>query len=193
MSGYPDNNPKTTIGVTKAPLHLVPPSASYFLADAFADGARKYGPYNWREHKVSASVYVAAAKRHIDAWWDGEDLSADANVEHMAHAMACMAIILDAKSVGMLNDDRPALGAAALLQAQYAARKPEQYGELIPHARAAEILRDMTLARIEQDDDAPGEYQSVHEIQYGAGGEVIDVTKGPHVPNLPCAISGDPS
>lgn len=30
-------------------------------------------------------------------------------------------------------------------------------GEVIPHALAAEILRDMTIARIEADDDTPGE------------------------------------
>lgn len=120
MNGYPDDNPKTAIGVTKVPLHLVPPSASHHLALAFKDGAAKYGPYNWRDHKVSASVYVAAAKRHIDAWWDGENLSPDAGVEHLAHAMACMAIILDAASVAKLNDDRPTCGASPRMQAEYA-------------------------------------------------------------------------
>lgn len=119
-TSYPDDNPKTTIGVTKVPLHLVPPSAKHYLALAFKDGAKKYGPYNWREKKVSASVYVAAAQRHIDAWWDGEDLSEDAAVEHLAHAMACMAIVLDAKSIGMLNDDRPFKGASPQLQKEFA-------------------------------------------------------------------------
>lgn len=136
MTGYPDSNPKTAIGATKVPLHLVPPSASHHLALAFKDGAAKYGPYNWRDHKVSASVYVSAAKRHIDAWWDGENLSADAKVEHLAHAMACMAIILDAASVGMLNDDRPTAGAASALQATYATP------QVIPHEVAKLMQRD---------------------------------------------------
>ena len=70
---YPDNNPKTALGILKVPLHLVPPSAKHYLALAFKDGAAKYGPYNWRDKTVSSSVYVAAAGRHIDAWWDGED------------------------------------------------------------------------------------------------------------------------
>jgi hypothetical protein len=118
---YPDDNPKTAIGATKVPLHLVPPSSTHYLALAFKDGAAKYGPYNWRDQKVSASVYYGAAKRHMDAWWDGENLSADARVAHLAHAMACCAIILDAASVGMLNDDRPTAGAAARLQAEFAA------------------------------------------------------------------------
>lgn len=33
---------------------------------------------------------------------------------------------------------------------------PLPSGEVIPHARAAEILRDMTIERAERDDDAPG-------------------------------------
>ena len=123
---YPDNNPKTAVGVSKAPLHLVPPSATHYLALAFKDGAAKYGPYNWRDKTVSSSVYIGAVKRHIDAWWDGEDLSTDANVEHLAHAMACLAIILDAKSVGKLNDDRPTKGAASRLQSEFAAPVPKQ-------------------------------------------------------------------
>lgn len=117
---YPDDNPKTVIGITKVPLHLVPPCATHHTAMAFADGAKKYGPYNWREKRVSASVYLSAAKRHLDAWWDGEDLSQDAKVHHLGHVMACCAIILDGMSIGMLNDDRPPKGAASKLQEEYA-------------------------------------------------------------------------
>lgn len=116
---YPDDNPKTAIGVTKAPYHLVPPSGIHHTAAAFADGAKKYGPYNWREKRVSASVYYAAALRHLTAWWDGEDVSRDALVHHLGHVMACCAILLDGMSIGMMNDDRPVKGAAADLQDKY--------------------------------------------------------------------------
>jgi len=119
MSSYPDGNPKTAAGATKVPLHLVPPSATHYLALAFKDGAEKYGAYNWRVKGVSASVYIAAAMRHLDAYRDGEDVSRDALVHHLGHVMACCAIVLDAASVGMLNDDRPTKGAAASLQAGY--------------------------------------------------------------------------
>lgn len=122
--GYPDNNPKTSIGMKKVPLDLVPPSASFYLAKAFANGAGKYGPYNWRENGISSSVYYAAAKRHLDAWWDGEDLANDSKIEHVAHAMACCALILDSASVGKLNDNRPPKGAAARLQEEYNEENP---------------------------------------------------------------------
>lgn len=103
----PDNNPKTRFGIKKTPLHLVPPAAVKAEAEAFADGANKYGPYNWREKGVSASVYIAACKRHLDDWWDGQQRASDSGVHHLGHARACLAIIIDAETFGNLNDDRP--------------------------------------------------------------------------------------
>jgi hypothetical protein len=47
--------------------------------------------------------------RHIEAWFNGEQQAQDSHVHHLAHAMACMAILLDAEACGMLNDDRPPL------------------------------------------------------------------------------------
>lgn len=118
-AAYPDNNPKTVIGATKVPLHLVPPSSTHYLALAFEDGGKKYGPYNWRDLAVSSETYYGAAKRHMDAWWDGEDIAQDSKVHHLAHAMACFAIILDAMSVDKLVDNRPSPGASPRLQEEY--------------------------------------------------------------------------
>jgi len=128
---YPDDNPKTAIGVSKAPYHLVPPAAIHHTAMAFADGARKYGPYNWRDKTVSSSVYYSAAMRHLTAWWDGEDLSEDAKVHHLGHVMACMAILLDAESVGKMNDDRPTKGAVAELQSAYANKEKDSGSKIV--------------------------------------------------------------
>lgn len=116
---YPDNNPKTAVGAKKVPLHLVPPSAKHFLAEALANGASKYGPYNWRDAAISVSVYKAAMERHMDAFWDGEDYAQDSGVHHVAHAMTCCALILDAMTIGKLVDDRPTAGASAQLQKEW--------------------------------------------------------------------------
>jgi hypothetical protein len=153
MSGYPDNNPKTAIGATKVPLHLVPPSATHYLALALADGAAKYGPYNWRDAPISLSVYVSAAKRHIDALWDGEDFASDSGIHHAAHAMACMALILDARTIGRLNDDRPTKGAAALLQREYL---------LVSEQRAREMQRDAVVPPDDDEGPAPAELPREH-------------------------------
>lgn len=123
LGPFPDNNPKTRVGALKVPLHLVPPSAKHFLALALANGAAKYGAYNWRDEKISVSVYKGACERHLDAFWDGEELAPDSGVHHLAHAMACLALMLDAMTIGKLNDDRPAKGMASALQTNYALSK----------------------------------------------------------------------
>lgn len=113
---YPDNNPKTAVGAKKLPLENVPPSAMHALAEAFADGAKKYGSYNWRTRTVSSSVYYGAALRHLQAWWDGEEVAEDTLINHLHHAMACLSILIDANSIGKLNDNRPPKGAASKMQ-----------------------------------------------------------------------------
>ena len=119
VASYPDNNPKTLVGASKIPLHLVPPSAKYYLAQALKNGADKYGAYNWRDAAISVSTYKAAMERHMDAFWDGEDFAEDSGVHHVAHAMACAALILDALSIDKLVDDRPTKGASSRLQQEY--------------------------------------------------------------------------
>ena len=114
-----DNNPKSRVGALKIPLHLVPPSARHYLALALENGAKKYGPYNWREEPISMSTYYGALNRHMDAWWDGEDVDSDSGIHPVAHAMACCALILDALSIGKLIDDRPSKGAVPKLQEEY--------------------------------------------------------------------------
>lgn len=132
---YPDDNPKTRFGLEKIPLHLVPPSAIHALANAFADGAQKYGPFNWREKKISATVYYAAALRHLTAWYDGEENARDSGKSHLDHALACIAMIIDGKSVGKLNDNRPPKGAAAEMQELYGLPKKRytaaDFGEVV--------------------------------------------------------------
>jgi hypothetical protein len=116
---YPDNNPKTAFGAKKLPLELVPPSAVHALAEAFSDGAKKYGPYNWRDKTISSSIYYGAALRHLSSWWDGENIATDSGIHHLHHALACIAMLIDGASVGKLNDNRPTKGAAAEMQRKW--------------------------------------------------------------------------
>lgn len=100
-------NPKDAIGRTKLDLGLVPDTLEIFAATAFAEGADKYGPYNWRRAQVATSVYHSACKRHLKKWWNGQDLDEKTKVHHLANAIACLAIILDAAVCETLVDDRP--------------------------------------------------------------------------------------
>lgn len=107
----PDDNPKTVFGVAKPGVHAIPPSALLYLGQAMEDGRKKYGLMNWRTDRVSASTYYnAMAARHLPAFWDGEDVAADSKIHHLAHVMACCAILIDAIETGQLNDDRPVKG-----------------------------------------------------------------------------------
>lgn len=99
-------NPKDAIGSDKLPLHLFPAVARAEGALALLDGAMKYGRMNWRVAGVRASIYYDAACRHLDAWFEGEDAADDSGVTHLGHALACLAILVDAKAAGMLRDDR---------------------------------------------------------------------------------------
>ena len=109
-------NPKDLLGIKKVQLNLVPASSIIYQALAMEDGAVKYNAYNWRENKVIASIYVAAALRHLQAWYDeSEELAEDSKKPHLGHALACIGIIVDALETGNLVDDRPTPGAASKL------------------------------------------------------------------------------
>lgn len=100
-------NPKDAIGSSKLPLDLVPDSLVCHAAVAFLEGALKYGKFNWRIAGVRASIYIAAMRRHIAKFTNGEWSDPKTGVPHLASVIACCGIILDANECGMLNDDRP--------------------------------------------------------------------------------------
>lgn len=103
------DNPKDILGNQKISLTKFPLTALAHGAHAMMNGADKYGPYNWRAKNVKASIYIDAAMRHLAAWFEGEEVAKDSGVHHLGHAMACCAILLDAKETNCLNDDRPAI------------------------------------------------------------------------------------
>lgn len=106
-SAYPDGNPKSAQGAKKFDLMYLPLPARIAVNQALEDGAKKYGKANWRATGVSASVYLNAAARHIDQYNEGQQFASDSGVHNLGHAMACMAIIIDAEANGKLIDDRP--------------------------------------------------------------------------------------
>lgn len=107
-STYADGNPKSVQGAKKFSLRYLPLPAAVAVNQALEDGATKYGPANWRKTGVAASVYVDAAKRHLEQFFDGgQDNAADSGVHNLGHAMACLAIIIDAQWNKTLIDDRP--------------------------------------------------------------------------------------
>ena len=106
VPGKPTNPKDVLASATKLPLHLWPAPATALGVTALLDGALKYGRANWRVSGVRASVYKDALDRHMSAWFEGEDNDPQSGVPHLGHALACLAILADAKAAGTLVDDR---------------------------------------------------------------------------------------
>lgn len=106
MSEMKPTNPKDIIGSDKVPLHLWPTTATIYGAMGLLDGALKYGRANFRAVGVRASIYYDALNRHLNLWFEGEDIDPDSGLPHMAHVLACAAILVEAQVKGNLTDDR---------------------------------------------------------------------------------------
>ena len=100
-------NPKDVIGSKKIGCTLVPDVIAYYAALGLLEGALKYGTANWSEAGVRCSIYLDAAARHLSKFKAGEWADPTTKVPHLASAIACIGIILDANLRGMITDDRP--------------------------------------------------------------------------------------
>lgn len=108
-------NPKQAFGDKKVPLGLVPSASIIYEADALAEGARKYGPYNWRDKAVEMMTYLHAILRHTYALIDGEDVDPESGKMHLGHLKASAGILADAIETGNIIDNRPIKGAAGTM------------------------------------------------------------------------------
>jgi len=106
-SGKKDTNPKDAVGVRKAPISTVPGTVLAELGLALLEGDRKYGRHNYRVYGVRASVYRDAAWRHINKWWEGEDIDPDSGLNHVIKAIASLTVLRDAMIRDNWSDDRP--------------------------------------------------------------------------------------
>lgn len=102
-----DTNPKDAIGSSKVPASTVPRRVVGEVGLAMLEGAAKYGRSNYRVAGVRASVYFDAANRHLDAWWEGQDLDPDSGLSHVTKAIAGLMVLRDSMLQGNWQDDRP--------------------------------------------------------------------------------------
>lgn len=107
-------NNKDTAGSMKAALKVVPPSLMIAASGPLKHGADKYGAFNWRTEPISLMGHLEAVYRHLFAYQDGEDNAWDSNMSHLDHALAGLAVIVDAAAYGTLKDDR-VLGPSGLM------------------------------------------------------------------------------
>ena len=103
---------------------------------ALLDGALKYGRSNFRAIGVRSSIYYDAARRHLIKWFEGQNLDEDSGLPHLAHVLACVAILIDAEAAGKLNDDRMIKGGTLELlknMTPHVKRLKELYKDRNPH------------------------------------------------------------
>lgn len=142
------SNPKQLYGDKKCPLQLVPPALEIAASKGLAEGAPKYGPFNWRSTKVNMTTYIGAMKRHLAAMADGEDVDPEAanGKLHLEGLAANIAILADAWYGGFLIDDRPPPGPAPrlLLTPKQQAEQLTEYKQvgLVPPTFPLEDLED---------------------------------------------------
>lgn len=131
-------NPKDLVGSGKLPLHLWPETATAVGCLGLLDGMLKYGRTNWRVAGVRFTIYLDALRRHTTALFEGEDLDPDSGLPHLSHALACLAILVDAQAAGKLTDDRQYPGGyrklvdeltpeVARLKEKHADKNPKHY------------------------------------------------------------------
>ena len=107
MNATKPTNPKDRAATDRIDLSLFPDTAVVYGALAMTEGDLKYGGYNYRPGGVQASVYVAACRRHLAKWWNGEDFDPKTKVPHLASALASLAVLIDALECEVLKDNRP--------------------------------------------------------------------------------------
>lgn len=136
QEGTKPTNPKDAIGSNKVPMHLWPKTATVLGSLGLLDGALKYGRSNWRAVGIRASIYYDAVDRHMSAWFEGEDNDPDSGLPHLAHALAGIAIIVDAIAADRFRDDRMVKGGYRKVMDEavpHVARLKERPVETPPH------------------------------------------------------------
>ena len=105
--GSKPTNPKDIVGSRKVPSSVVPQNVMALVACGLSEGTGKYGRHNYRGAGVRASVYYDANSRHMDDWWEGEDVDPDSQLHHVIKAICSNIVLADSILRGNMTDDRP--------------------------------------------------------------------------------------
>ena len=88
----------------KLRFDLIPADWETTLAEVLTRGSLKYSERNW-EKGMSWSRCYAAVRRHLNAFWRGEDLDKESGLNHLAHvAWGALAILHYYKTHPELDD-----------------------------------------------------------------------------------------
>lgn len=142
MSDVKNTNPKDAVGTAKVPRSVLPARPIAEVGLAMLEGALKYGRHNYRVAGVRASVYYDAVGRHLDAWWEGQDIDPDSGLSHIAKAVAGLLVLRDSMLQGNWNDDRPPRASDADTWVAEMNAKAKSLVAKYPEPRKAFVQRD---------------------------------------------------
>ena len=92
----------------KPDFSLIPPECLDEIADIFGFGVQKYGKNNWRVDGSNTdwSRTYSSIQRHLNAFWQGEDLDPESSKRHLAHACTQLMILMVHTKEHKDTDDR---------------------------------------------------------------------------------------
>lgn len=93
-------------GTKLARFDLVPVRPLTLLAEHYGRGAQKYADRNW-ERGYNWSLSYAAAQRHMNQFWGGEDLDPETGTPHVIAAAWHMFSLAEYMVTHPEKDDRP--------------------------------------------------------------------------------------
>lgn len=91
---------------TKLRYDLIPPEIDAAVAAVLTYGAAKYSDRDWELGMDWSRVY-GALKRHMDAWWGGEEVDQETGMSHLWHAACCITFLVAYQFRETGHDDRP--------------------------------------------------------------------------------------
>lgn len=97
----------------KVMLSLLSPVAKFKLGKVMTNGAKVYSAHNWR-NGFNWTRVADAAERHLTMWVAGMDKDPDSGESNLAHASACLMMLLEFEETHKHLDDRYKLPAEVL-------------------------------------------------------------------------------
>ena len=89
----------------KIRFDLIPPEIEEELARVVTYGANKYGARNCEKGFGYGRLY-AAARRHLNAFWSGEDRDKESGLPHLSHALWNIGMLIVQQQRRIGEDDR---------------------------------------------------------------------------------------
>jgi hypothetical protein len=77
----------------KTRLDLIPPEAVEAIGQVLTFGAQKYQDHNWRKGIHYSRLY-AATLRHMNSFWEGNDIDEESGLPALSHAIVDLIMIL---------------------------------------------------------------------------------------------------